>query len=104
MVVMAPRDHARVARIRRDEAIGRISTVTKTVGIGILTATGVLGLYLSKALPGHKTTQGTSSVATNTSSNGTSTSGTSSGSGQLAPPSTPPVQAQQPAPVVSGAS
>jgi hypothetical protein len=96
-----------MARIRRDDSLGRITKITKTLGIGLLAMTGALGLYLSKALPGHSSTSqsmSTSSSATNTTTAGSSTSGTSSGSGQLSPPSSPPAQSQQPAPVVSGAS
>jgi hypothetical protein len=94
-----------MARIRRDDSLGRIAKITKTLGIGLLAATGVLGLYLSKALPGHQTATGspsTSVPASNSASAGSSTAGASSG--QLSPPSAPPVRAQQPAPVVSGAS
>jgi hypothetical protein len=94
-----------MARIRRDDSLGRITKVTKALGIGVLATTGALGLYLSKALPGHSSTsQSTTSSATSTSGAGSSTSGTSSGSGQLSPPSSPPAQSQQPAQVVSGAT
>ena len=94
-----------MARIRRDDSLGRITKVTKALGIGLLATTGVLGLYLSKALPGHtSTTQSTTSSATSNSTTGSTTSGTSSGSGQLSPPSNPPAQSRQPASVVSGAS
>ncbi|HWE65797.1 MAG TPA: hypothetical protein VG298_04060 [Acidimicrobiales bacterium] len=99
----APVDHARLARIRRDESLGRVSRLTKSIGIGIVAVTGVFGLYLSKALPGHATTPNTANSAS-TSSTGSSTTGTSPASRQLSPPAAPPVQSQQPAPVVSGAS
>lgn len=103
-------DHARRARIRRDDSLGRVTQITKSVGIGILAATGVLGLYFSKALPGHSTTtSNTTSPAASTSPTGPSPTGSSpsggfSGSTQLSPPSSPPVQSQQSAPVVSGAT
>ncbi|HVA08570.1 MAG TPA: hypothetical protein VNG12_17695 [Acidimicrobiales bacterium] len=95
---------AALARRRRDESLGRVTTMTKTIGVSILAATGILGLYISKALPGHSTTAPsvTSNVASSN-SNGNTGSGAST-SGGLAPPSSPPVQSQQPAPVVSGSS
>jgi hypothetical protein len=90
-----------MARIRRDDSLGRIAKITKALGISLLAATGALGLYLSKALPGHQTaTQNVS--ASNTGSAGSTASGTSSG--QLSPPSSPPLPAQKRAPVVSGAT
>jgi hypothetical protein len=94
-----------MARIRRDDSLGRITKITKTLGIGLLAMTGALGLYLGKALPGRQTTSQNSSASASASSTapaGSSTAGTSSG--QLSPPSSPPVRAQQPAPVVSGAT
>ena len=103
-------DHARRARIRRDDSLGLVTRVTKSVGIGILAATGVLGLYLSKALPGHAaTTSNTTSPAASHLADGIlarvlDVGSSSSGSTQLSPPSSPPVQSQQPAPVVSGAT
>jgi hypothetical protein len=94
-----------MARIRRDDSLDRISKVTRVLGIGLLTTTGVLGLYLSKALPGHSSTrQSTTSSTTRKSTAGSSTSGTSSRSGQLSPPANPPAPSRQPATVVSGAS
>ncbi len=94
-----------MSRIRRDTSLGRITRITKSLGVGIIAATGALGFYLSQALPGHSsTTQGTSSPASNISPTGSSTSGNVSASGQLAPPSSPPVQSQQLAPVVTGSS
>ena len=96
-------DRSRLARIRRDDSLDRISKITKTLGIGVLAVTGVLGLYLSKALPGHQAAAANSSTsAPNGGTAGSSSAGASSGS--LSPPSAPPVQSQQPAPVVSGAT
>lgn len=98
-------DRTRIARTRRDDSAARITKVTKALGIGILAATGALGLYLGKALPGHQAaTQGssTSGSASNGGSTQSSTGGTSSG--QLGSPSSPPTRSQQRAPVVSGAS
>src|SRR5665213_18334 len=98
-------DHARIARIRRDDSLARINTLTKSVGIGVLAVTGVLGLYLGKALPGHSSSpSSTSSPAANTTQTGSAGSANTSSSGQLAPPSSPPVQSQQQAPVVTGSS
>jgi len=89
-------DHTRLARLRRDDALSRIATINRSIGAAALVMTGVLGLYLSKALPGHQAS--TQSQSTQSQSTG------SSGSNQLTPPPSSPVQTQQPAPVVSGAS
>ena len=94
-------DHTRLARLRRDDALSRIATINRSIGAAALVVTGVLGLYLSKALPGHQTS--TQSQSTQIQSTGNQSTG-SSGSSQLAPPSSAPVQSQQQAPVVSGAS
>ncbi len=99
---MAPRsqrpaqDHTRLARLRRDDALSRLATINRSIGAAALVATGVLGLYLGKALPGHQaSTQSQSSQSQSTDSSGSNT---------LTPPASAPVQTQQPAPVVSGAS
>jgi hypothetical protein len=94
-----------MARIRRDDSLGRITKLTKMIGLGLLAATGALGLYLSKALPGRQTAtqnSSTSGPASSTAAAGNSSAGTSSG--RLSPPSSPPAQSRQPAPVVSGAT
>ena len=94
-------DHTRLARLRRDDALSRIATINHSIGAAALVMTGVLGLYLSKALPGHQaSTQSQSTQSQSTQSQSTG----SSGSNQLTPPPSSPVQTQQPAPVVSGAS
>ncbi len=85
-----------MARLRRDDALSRLATINRSIVTAALVMTGVLGLYLSKALPGHHAaTQSQSTQNQSTSSSGTS---------QLAPPSSAPVPTQQPASVVSGAS
>ena len=94
-------DHTRAARLRRDDALSRIATINRSIVVAALVMTGVLGLYLSKALPGHHAA--TQSQATQDQSAQSQSTG-SSGSSQLAPPASAPVQTQQPAPVVSGAS
>jgi hypothetical protein len=85
------RDHTRLARLRREDALGRIALINRSIGAGALVVTAALGLYLSKALPGHQARTQSSSTS-------------SSGSGPLAPPSSAPVQTQQPATIVSGAT
>ncbi len=114
------RDHE--VRRRRDDALERTRSITKTIGVASVAAVAALGIYLSRALPGHAATStattGTGSTATGgttgaggtaaTPSTGTPTTGSgSSGSPsptQLTPPTSPPVQTQRQAPVVSGSS
>jgi hypothetical protein len=109
-------------RRRRDDALERTRSITKTIGVASVAAVAALGIYLSRALPGHAATStattGTGSTATGgttgaggtaaTPSTGTPTTGSgSSGSPsptQLTPPTSPPVQTQRQAPVVSGSS
>ncbi len=100
-------------RRRRDAALERTRSITKTVGVASVAAVAVFGIYLSRALPGHAATStGTGSAGTGAAVT-PSTAAPSDGSGsspspsptQLTPPTSPPVQAQQrQAPVVSGSS
>ncbi len=46
----AHRRHAAV--LRRDGALARISVITAAIGVGTITAVGMLGVYVAKALPG----------------------------------------------------
>ena len=101
------RDHH--VRQRRDAALERTRSITKTVGVASAAAVAVFGIYLSRALPGHAATSTGTTAAGSTGSGSTSVSssggGTTSGSPtQLAPPSSPPAQSQSQAPVVSGSS
>ena len=91
-----------MARLRRDDALERISGVTKSIGIGIAVAVAALGFYVSKALPGH---HATTSGASNTGSAAQTSSGTASApQSSINPPSTPTQNTVAPAPVTSGAT
>ncbi len=104
----------RRALARRDAAVRRLGSVTKTIGLGLVAAVAAVGIYVSRAVPGHSTsTRETTGTTTGPTSAGapasTPTTGAPSGSspapsGSLTPPTSPPVQTQQPAPVVSGST
>ncbi len=101
------RDHH--VRQRRDAALDRTRSITKTVGVASLAAVAAFGIYLSRALPGHAATSTGTTTTGSTGSGSTSVNqsngGATSGSPtQLAPPSSPPAQSQSQAPVVSGSS
>ena len=80
---MAPRRtasplQARLARDRRDASLSRISRTTATIAVGTVALAGALGLYVSRAFPGHQAASSTTStaagqVATPTSPSPTST-------------------------------
>ena len=95
-------DHA--VRRRRDAALLRTRSITKTIAVAAVAGVAALGIYISRALPGHAATTSGSTVSP---PNGTTSTGGSSGGqspSNLAPPNSPPVQSQQQAPVVSGSS
>jgi hypothetical protein len=98
-------DPHRQVRLRRDAAIERVGSLTKGIAVASVAAVAVLGVYMSRAVPGHHATP--AGAATTPSGGGQSTGGDSSAgqsSGGLAAPNSPPVQSQQPTPVVSGSS
>ncbi|HEY5097315.1 MAG TPA: hypothetical protein VII46_04670 [Acidimicrobiales bacterium] len=95
-------------RRRRDAAVQRTRSITRTIAVASVSAVAVFAVYVSRALPGHAaTTTGTTAGSTNgvTAGGGSSAGGSPS---NLATPSSPPVQQQQQqqqqAPVVSGSS
>jgi hypothetical protein len=105
----------RRARHQREDGLRRVRSITRSIAIASVTAAVAAGVYVSRALPGH------SSTPTNTSTNvgvaptpsgssevspaaGAATSPGNQSSSSLSPPSNAPAQAQQPAPVVSGAT
>jgi hypothetical protein len=95
----------RVVRLRRDAALERVRSVTKTIAVASVAGVAVLGVYMSRAVPGHSSTP--TGAATSASGGGQSTGGgTSAGQSpsSLSAPNSPPAQSQQPAPVVSGSS
>ena len=85
--------------MRRDGALARISVITAAIGVGTITAVGMLSVYVAKALPGHHSTP--TAGATTTPSGNT---GQATGNSGLNPPSSPPQGASLPAPVTSGSS
>jgi len=91
-------------RRRRDAALERTRSITRTVAVASVGAVAVFALYVSRAVPGHAATTGTTAGSTS----GVNTGGGSPASqypSNLATPSSPPVQQQQQqAPVVSGSS
>ncbi len=88
--------------VRRDGALARVSSITAAVGVAIIAGVGALGIYVGKALPGHRaaSTTGTSAPSGN-SGTGPSSSGAQ---GSINPPSTPTQGASVPAPVTTGSS
>ncbi len=104
-------DPNRAARLQRDAAFERVGSITKGIGVASVAAVAAFGIYVSRALPGHASTPAgsTAGTASGGSASGAypSTGGSPSdgqSSNNLAPPYNPPVQTQQPAPVVSGSS
>jgi|ERR1022692_2276496 hypothetical protein len=109
----------RRARLQRDAALDRVGSITRKIAVGSIAAGAVIGLYVSRALPGHSTRPAisgaagsTTDIAGNNSGTPSSPSGVSGGSSAgaggssstLTQPTSPPTQTQQPAPVVSGST
>jgi len=102
----------RLARHRRDAALERAGSITKSVAVASVAAVAVIGIYFSRALPGHRTTSpgsptGAAGTVPTGSPNAVSPSDSGSGGQQgtdLAPPNSPPTPIQQQSPVVSGSS
>lgn len=104
----------RQARRQREDALGRARSISKSIAVASVAGVAAIGLYVSRAFPGHTSTPagataGTTGATSAGSSAGVpSTGGGNSSAGQsgttLAPPNNPPAQAQQPAPVVSGST
>ncbi len=119
-------DHG--ARSRRDAALERVGSITKGIALVSVAAVAAIGIYVSRAVPGHSTTpakvggtvSGGSSaggaIAGGSSAGGAIAGGSSAGGApvgpgagtaqpsSLSPPNNPPTQTQQQAPVVSGAT
>jgi len=111
-----PRDpRAALARHRRDDSLHRASRLTTRVAVGALATVGALGLYVSRALPGHASTPsstagtGTTPAAPSTTpatqpSTDPSAQAPSTTPPTVSPPVTAPVQTQAPARVRTGGS
>ncbi len=93
---------------RRDAAIERTRSITKTIAVTSVAAVAAFGIYISRALPGHAASTSVSTGSTVSPPTGGSVSAggssPSQSSSSLAPPNSPPQQSQQSAPVVSGSS
>lgn len=98
----------RGAKSRRDLALLRVSKVTRRIAVATVAAVGILGLYVSRSLPGHATTpagQTTGSTTPTTSAPVAGPSGSSSAPQTTpAPPVSPPTTAPQRVHVTTGAS
>jgi hypothetical protein len=109
----------RRARIQRDAGLDRIGSITRKIAVGSVAAAAAIGIYVSRALPGHSaqpassgTAGSTPGVSGGTSGAPSSSSGVSGGSSAgaggssnaLTQPTGPPSQTQQQAPVVSGST
>ncbi|MGD0313211.1 MAG: hypothetical protein ABSC90_12195 [Acidimicrobiales bacterium] len=107
------------ARLRRDVALDRVGSITRKIVIGSIAGAAAIGFYVSRALPGHSARPASSGVAGSTPGTGGGTSvatvpasgvtgGSSTGAdgspNTLTPPTSPPSQTQQQAPVVSGST
>ena|ERR1700722_3595308 len=96
------------ARSQRDAALERLGSITKAIGVASVAAVAAIGIYVSRAVPGHSTTP--TNAGSGTVSGGSATAGTQGGgtqgaqSNNLSPPQNPPAQSQQQAPVVSGST
>ena len=77
--------------MRRDGAMARISVITAAIGVGTITAVGMLGVYVAKALPGHHSTP--TAGATTTPSGNTGQAASTAG---INPPSSPTQAASLP--------
>jgi hypothetical protein len=102
-----PTSPAHAVRRRRDAALERTRSITKTVAVTSVAAVAAFGIYISRAVPGHAASTSGSAGSTASPSGAVSTGNGASGGqspSNLAPPNSPPVQSQQQAPVVSGSS
>ncbi|MGO9456240.1 MAG: hypothetical protein ACLP62_04220 [Acidimicrobiales bacterium] len=90
----------RIAPIRRDAALSRLSRTTRAVGVSVAVVAGLLAFYLGRALPGHHGTSANSSGASpaattpaagsgSTSSTSTTTPAAASGSTSSTSTTTP---------------
>jgi hypothetical protein len=98
----------RGAKTRRDLALLRVSKVTRRIAVATVAAVGILGLYVSRSLPGHATTPASQTTGTTTtpttSAPASGSSGSSTSQTAPAPPVTPPTTTPQRVHVTTGAS
>ena len=104
----ARRDGRALRAAQRDDALGRVRSLTRTVVIGSVAAVGVLTAYVAHAIPGHN--YGTSTAQTSTSSGSSGAispstgSGSLGGSGSLSPATQAPAPTQVPQQTSTGSS
>jgi hypothetical protein len=102
-----PGAEARLARDRRDASLDRLSRVTGKIALAVVALVVALGLYISRALPGHHAAPSVSSESGSTASGAAPTAPTSqsqSGTPSIAPPTSPPINTSAPPQVATGAS
>jgi hypothetical protein len=100
------------ARSQRDAALQRVRSITKAIALASVAGVVAIGIYVSRAVPGHSTTPastgaGSAGTGAGGSAAGSAPAGPATGAQQpsnLSPPDNPPAQTQQQAPVVSGAT
>ncbi|MHB1774908.1 MAG: hypothetical protein ACYCU7_02800 [Acidimicrobiales bacterium] len=106
----------RLALVQRDASLLRVSSLTRALGAGVVVLVGVVGLYVSRAFPGHQSTSHATggapsaaptaggATAGGASPSGATAGGTASPGGGISAPASPPVTTPAMPPVVSGAS
>jgi hypothetical protein len=101
------------AKTRRDLALHRVSKVTKRIAVATVASVGILGLYVSRSLPGHASTPATTAPSSQnpaTATTPTTSPPTASSSGSSAPqtvpaaPVSPPTTTPRRVHVTTGAS
>lgn len=100
----SPAQRRRVATLRRDGALNRLTSITGSIAIATIAAVAALGVYVAKALPGHHTGSSTGTTTTVPAGNTGQGAGASSSSNSLNPPPTSPAPASAPPPVTSGST
>lgn len=104
---------SRGAPKRRDLGLARVSKVTKRIAVATVASVGILGLYVSRSLPGHASTPATTTPAGQNPASTTTTnpapapagsSGTSAPQTAPAPPVSPPTTTPRRTHVTTGAS
>jgi hypothetical protein len=95
------------ARTQRDAGLERLGSITKAIAAASVAAVAVIGIYVSRAVPGHSTTPTNAGAGTVSGGSAAATQGGGSQGAQpngLSQPNNPPAQSQQQAPVVSGST
>lgn len=91
-------------RRRRDRGIGRLSRVTRAIGVAIVVLVGALALYVGRAFPGHQASANSGAGTVQRSQLSPPTSQLSPPTSRLSPPTSPPTSTPAPPPVTSAPS